>query len=106
MLGILALYGGRRMGHRGGMCRCMPGCECKVGMCVEFLGLDPAEASLWLVEWPERGAGGLPAPDLVLEMTVEGDGRRVNAYYPMTQLPDGRWRIDGCYLETPQEHQA
>lgn len=46
---------------------------------LEFLGLDPAEASLWLVEWPERGAGGLPAPDLVLEMAVDGAGRRVSA---------------------------
>jgi ketosteroid isomerase-like protein len=34
------------------------------------------------------------------------DGRPVTALYPMTQLPDGRWRIDGCYLQAPDEHQA
>ena len=34
------------------------------------------------------------------------DGRRHTAWYPMTQLPDGTWRIDGCYLEAAEEHQA
>ncbi len=34
------------------------------------------------------------------------DGRPVTAFYPMTQLPDGSWRINGCYLEAPDEHQA
>src|SRR5262245_61746090 len=37
---------------------------------------------------------------------VGPDGRSVIAYYPMTQLPDGSWRIDGCYLQAPEEHQA
>lgn len=37
---------------------------------------------------------------------VGPDGRRVIAYYPMTQLPDGSWRIDGCYLQAPEDHQA
>ena len=36
-----------------------------------------AEAGLWLVEWPERGQGGLPAPDLRLHLAVDGAGRRV-----------------------------
>lgn len=43
---------------------------------LEFLGLDDADARLWLVEWPERGRGGLPAPDLEVRMEVEGEGRR------------------------------
>ena len=34
------------------------------------------------------------------------DGRPVTAVYPMRQLPDGTWRIDGCYLQAPDEHQA
>ena len=34
------------------------------------------------------------------------DGRPVTAFYPMTQLPDGSWRINGCYLQAPEEHQA
>jgi len=37
---------------------------------------------------------------------VGPDGRPVTAFYPMTQLPDGTWRIDGCYLQAPEEHQA
>ena len=37
---------------------------------------------------------------------VGPDGRPVTAYYPMTRLPDGSWRIDGCYLQAPEEHQA
>ena len=44
---------------------------------LEFLGLDGGEAVLWLVEWPERGRGGLPAEDLVITLEVEGSGRRV-----------------------------
>lgn len=43
---------------------------------LEFLGLDPAETRLWLVEWPERGHGGLPAVDLDVVLAVEGEGRR------------------------------
>jgi hypothetical protein len=38
--------------------------------------------------------------------TIPGDGRPVTAVYPMTQLPDGSWRINGCYLLAPDEHQA
>lgn len=44
---------------------------------LEFLGLDGGEATLWLVEWPERGSGSLPAADLVVSLSVQGDGRRV-----------------------------
>ncbi|MBZ0088010.1 MAG: tRNA (adenosine(37)-N6)-threonylcarbamoyltransferase complex ATPase subunit type 1 TsaE [Thermomonas sp.] len=43
---------------------------------LEFLGLDPQEARLWLVEWPERGQGALPPADLDVELAVEGEGRR------------------------------
>lgn len=45
---------------------------------LDFLGLDElaAEATLWLVEWPERGAGSLPTPDLRLALAAEGAGRR------------------------------
>jgi hypothetical protein len=37
---------------------------------------------------------------------VGRDGRAVTAFYPMTRLPDGSWRIDGCYLQAAKEHQA
>ena len=43
---------------------------------LEFLGLDTSEIRLWLVEWPERGRGALPAPDLCIELQVDGQGRR------------------------------
>lgn len=42
---------------------------------LEFLGLDDADARLWLVEWPERGHGALPPPDLEVHLAVEADGR-------------------------------
>lgn len=35
-------------------------------------------ANLCLVEWPERGAGFLPAPDLSLTMEFAGRGRQVS----------------------------
>src|SRR3546814_7153774 len=44
---------------------------------LEFLGLDDADVALWLVEWPERGTGGLPAADLRVDLSVEGAGRAV-----------------------------
>ncbi|MBB3845393.1 tRNA (adenosine(37)-N6)-threonylcarbamoyltransferase complex ATPase subunit type 1 TsaE [Xanthomonas arboricola] len=44
---------------------------------LDFLGLDEGSASLWLVEWPERGAGALPPVDLDVELAVDGDGRSV-----------------------------
>lgn len=44
---------------------------------LDFLGLDElaAEATLWLVEWPGRGAGGLPPPDLHVTLATDGVGR-------------------------------
>ncbi len=44
---------------------------------LESIGIrDYADgASLCLVEWPERGAGLLPAPDLRLSLAVKGSGR-------------------------------
>lgn len=43
---------------------------------LDFLGLDGDEASLWLVEWPERGAGALPPADLRVWLQQQGPGRR------------------------------
>lgn len=41
------------------------------------LGLDgyAPDSSLWLVEWPERGAGVLPAADLTLTLEHQGAQR-------------------------------
>jgi tRNA threonylcarbamoyladenosine biosynthesis protein TsaE len=45
---------------------------------LESLGLRdyPRESCWWLVEWPERGAGRLPAPDLRLRLAHDAGGRR------------------------------
>lgn len=42
---------------------------------LEYLGLDPGEANLWLVEWPERGGDSLPRPDLVVHLDHAPAGR-------------------------------
>lgn len=44
---------------------------------LEWLGLDALAdpAALVLIEWPERGAGGLPAADLLLSLAHAGEGR-------------------------------
>lgn len=44
---------------------------------LDFLGLDEVAENtvLWLVEWPERGLGTLPNPDLILELIPQGEGR-------------------------------
>lgn len=44
---------------------------------LQFLGLDAlaAQASLWLIEWPERGRGALPEADLLVHLEHAGDGR-------------------------------
>ncbi|MEZ5484257.1 MAG: tRNA (adenosine(37)-N6)-threonylcarbamoyltransferase complex ATPase subunit type 1 TsaE [Lysobacteraceae bacterium] len=44
---------------------------------LDFLGLDDGDARLWLIEWPERGAGALPPADLWLRLRREGDGREL-----------------------------
>jgi len=46
---------------------------------LDFIGIDELMDSdaLKLVEWPERGAGRLPEPDVVVRLSLEGEGRRV-----------------------------
>ena len=45
---------------------------------LEFLALDTDDAELWLVEWPERGLGALPPPDLTLAFAMVGNGRSLD----------------------------
>ncbi len=44
---------------------------------LEFLGVRDyfSDNSLCLVEWPDKGKGVLPAPDMRIRITVDGDGR-------------------------------
>jgi tRNA threonylcarbamoyladenosine biosynthesis protein TsaE len=46
---------------------------------LEYLGLRDllAEPALWLIEWPDRGAGVLPPPDLVIGIEYHPEGRRL-----------------------------
>lgn len=46
---------------------------------LEWLGLDELDApdTIVLVEWPERGRGALPKPDLEIALEHEGQGRSV-----------------------------
>lgn len=46
---------------------------------LDFIGLDDfldAQA-IKLVEWPERGAGRLPPPDLEIQLHFQAQGRRI-----------------------------
>jgi tRNA threonylcarbamoyladenosine biosynthesis protein TsaE len=54
---------------------------------LEFLGLDDADARLWLIEWPERGGDALPPADLRVEMEIDGGGRRCEL---IPQNPQGQ----------------
>lgn len=44
---------------------------------LEYMGIRDyfLEQNLCIVEWPSRGAGFLPVPDLLIELTVSGTGR-------------------------------
>ena len=44
---------------------------------LDFLGLDDlaAQATLWLIEWPERGGHALPQADLHVRLALAGEGR-------------------------------
>lgn len=58
---------------------------------LEYLGLDGEDPVLWLVEWPERGRGHLPPPDLLIELAVEKDGRSAQL---LPQTPMGQAWLD------------
>ncbi len=46
---------------------------------LSFVGIDDLleERAIKLIEWPERAEGFLPKPDIVLTLTVDGQGRQV-----------------------------
>ncbi|HKZ11062.1 MAG TPA: tRNA (adenosine(37)-N6)-threonylcarbamoyltransferase complex ATPase subunit type 1 TsaE [Rhodanobacteraceae bacterium] len=58
---------------------------------LEWLGLDElgAPGTLVLVEWPERGRGALPSPDL--EVALEHDGMARRAYLTPVSERGRRW---------------
>ncbi|WP_018876126.1 MULTISPECIES: tRNA (adenosine(37)-N6)-threonylcarbamoyltransferase complex ATPase subunit type 1 TsaE [unclassified Thioalkalivibrio] len=57
---------------------------------LEYLGVREAFGGegLWLVEWPERGAGWLPAPDLVVRLAHRAageEGRELRLEGPLAE---------------------
>ena len=46
---------------------------------LEHLGLADyyRPGNLWLIEWPEKGDGRLPAPELRFEFSIGADGHRI-----------------------------
>lgn len=46
---------------------------------LEYMGIRDyfAAKTLCLIEWPTRGEGVLPVPDLVIDISVAGEGRRL-----------------------------
>lgn len=61
---------------------------------LEWLGLDELDApeTIVLVEWPERGRGALPKPDLDITLEHEGKGR--SAHLSVASQRSSIW-IDG-----------
>ena len=53
---------------------------------LEYMGIRDyfAANTLCLIEWPARGEGVLPVPDLVIDISVAGEGRRLDV---RTHLP-------------------
>lgn len=58
---------------------------------LDFLGLDEGGAVLWLVEWPERGRGAMPAADLDIRLAIHGTGRSAEL---MAGSPAGQHWLD------------
>jgi tRNA threonylcarbamoyladenosine biosynthesis protein TsaE len=55
---------------------------------LEHLGLADYHRPgfLWLIEWPERGAGRLPMPDLQFEFSITEGGHRIERIETSTAL--------------------
>lgn len=49
---------------------------------LEYMGIRDyfADNTLCLLEWPARGEGVLPVPDLVIDISVVGEGRRLDVH--------------------------
>lgn len=54
---------------------------------LEYMGIRDyfAQGNLCLIEWPARGEGVLPAPDLYVELVPSGEGRQLSASGPLLQ---------------------
>lgn len=68
---------------------------------LDYLALDEVaeRACLWLIEWPQRGAGALPAPDLILHLAVDGHGR--SARMQAASAAGRQWAAAVCTAMAP-----
>jgi tRNA threonylcarbamoyladenosine biosynthesis protein TsaE len=66
---------------------------------LEWLGLrDLADgAVLWLIEWPERGGGAIPGPDLTVSLAHAAAGRDVHL---LAHGEVGRGWLEGLHKES------
>lgn len=55
---------------------------------LEYMGIRDyfIDRNLCLIEWPERGEGVLPAPDLMVHICIAGDGRELELQAPGSAL--------------------
>lgn len=55
---------------------------------LEYMGIRDyfADNTLCLIEWPARGEGVLPVPDLVIDISIAGEGRRLDVRTDDTDL--------------------
>lgn len=65
---------------------------------LEFMGIRDyfAPGHLCLLEWPSRGAGFLPPPDLCLKLTPQGQGRSLQACASSALGRAALKALDGC----------
>jgi tRNA threonylcarbamoyladenosine biosynthesis protein TsaE len=55
---------------------------------LEYMGIRDyfIDRNLCLIEWPERGEGILPVPDLIVKITEQGTGRRLELHVANNEL--------------------
>lgn len=55
---------------------------------LEYMGIRDyfAANNVSLIEWPARGEGVLPAPELVIDISVAGEGRQLELYTPSASV--------------------